>query len=120
MYARRMTAALVAVALTMALTVAVMVAAGPALAGDDSFELTIREHRFEPDVLEIPAGKRVKLLIHNKDATPEEFESHDLNREKVIPGGATGIVYVGPLSPGTYKFFGEFHEATAQGRIIVK
>ena len=109
-----------AVTVALALAVVALLAVGPALAGDDTFELTIREHKFEPEVLEIPAGKRVKLMVHNKDATPEEFESHDLNREKVIPGGTTGVVFIGPLSPGTYKFVGEFHEDTAKGRIVVK
>ena len=56
----------------------------------------------------------------NEDATPEEFESHDLNREKVIAGKSKGIVVIGPLKPGTYSFVGEFHEDTAKGRIVVK
>ncbi len=94
--------------------------AGPALAEDGVFTLTIKEHRFDPVELEIPAGKKVKLIVKNLDPTPEEFESYDLNREKIIAGGREGIVYIGPLDPGTYKFFGEFNPDTAQGRIVVK
>ena len=68
----------------------------------------------------MPAGKKVKIVIKNQDATPEEFESHTLNREKLIPGNASATVYIGPLSPGRYPFIGEFNEKTAQGVIVVK
>ncbi len=82
--------------------------------------ITIKDHKFEPSTLEIPADQKVKLVIKNEDSSAEEFESHDLHREKVIPGHATGSVFVGPLKAGTYKFFGEFHPATAQGVLVVK
>ena len=68
----------------------------------------------------MPAGVKVRLKVINSDATPEEFESHELNREKVIAGGATATIFVGPLEPGRYPFFGEFNEATAQGVLIVE
>ena len=84
------------------------------------YELKIKDHRFDPALLEIPSGTKVKLLVKNLDATPEEFESHELNREKVIPGNIEATVYIGPLEPGEYGFFGEFHEDTAQGKLIVK
>ena len=89
-------------------------------AADADFTLTIKDHRFQPSELEVPAGKKVKILVVNQDATPEEFESHSLNREKVIAGNGSATIYVGPLAAGNYKFFGEFNEATAQGVIIVK
>ena len=84
------------------------------------YELKIKDHRFDPAQLEIPSGTKVKLLVKNLDATPEEFESHELNREKVIPGNSEATVYIGPLEPGEYGFFGEFHEDTAQGKLFVK
>ena len=84
------------------------------------YELSIKDHRFQPDSLEIPAGTKVKLLVKNQDATPEEFESHELNREKIIAGNSEATIYIGPLDPGEYGFFGEFNEATAQGKIIVE
>lgn len=84
------------------------------------FDIDIKDHRFSPAQVTIPAGEKIKLRVHNRDATPEEFESYELNREKVIPGNSQAIIFVGPLQPGTYPFFGEFNQATAQGRLIAK
>ena len=82
------------------------------------YELTIKDHQFSPAELQIPAGTKIKLLVKNMDTTPEEFESYELNREKVIPGNSEATVYIGPLDPGTYGFFGEFNMDTAKGKII--
>lgn len=84
------------------------------------FNLTIKDHKFIPDTLEIPAGQKVKLVVKNEGPGAEEFESHDLNREKVIPQGKSSDFFIGPLKAGTYKFVGEFHEDTAKGQIVVK
>lgn len=94
----------------------------PALAGDEApqFELRIQNHLFEPAELTIPANVKVRLVVHNLDPTPEEFESWDLNREKVILGGQSAVIFVGPLAPGEYPFFGEFNPKTAQGRLLVR
>ena len=81
--------------------------------------MEIRNHLFQPDTLTIPAHTKVKLIIYNRDPTPEEFESYELNREKVILGGRKAIVFVGPLEPGEYPFFGEFNPETALGTIVV-
>jgi len=83
-------------------------------------KLVIRNHRFVPTELVVPANTKIKLMVVNEDATPEEFESHQLNREKVVTGRATIPVYVGPLKPGRYPFFGDFHSDTAQGALIAK
>ncbi len=91
-----------------------------ALAADADYTLVIRDHRFQPPELIVPAGKKIKLLIENQDATPEEFDSHALNREKVIPGNGKSTLFIGPLDTGRYPFTGEFHEATAQGAIIAR
>ncbi|MEI8363588.1 MAG: cupredoxin domain-containing protein [Betaproteobacteria bacterium] len=90
------------------------------IAADADYKLVIKEHRFQPQELNIPAGKKIKLLIENQDATAEEFESHALNREKLIAGNGTAIIYVGPLQLGRYPFYGEFNEATAQGVLVVR
>ena len=88
-------------------------------AAPPTFEIIIKYHLIYPDELVIPANTKVKLLVKNQDATPEEFESYELNREKVIPGKTQAIIFVGPLPPGVYPFFGEFFPKTAQGKIIV-
>ena len=93
---------------------------GASAAADDTYTLTIKDHRFEPAQLEVPAGKKIKLVVINLDATPEEFESHDLKREKVIAGKGQATILLGPLNPGSYKFAGEYHESTAQGQIVAK
>lgn len=93
---------------------------GGVWAADPEFALAIKNHRFEPSELRVPAGTRVKLVVHNQDSTPEEFESHTLKREKVIPGGAKATLLIGPLKPGRYPFVGEFNEATAKGVVIVE
>lgn len=97
-----------------------MLGPGAAMAADEERTLVIKDHVFSPSEIEIPTDVRVKLIVDNQDATPEEFESHDLHREKIIPGNSKGIVWIGPLPKGTYSFVGEFHEATAKGTIIVK
>ena len=91
-----------------------------AAAATPSFELEIRDHLFLPAELTVPAGTKVKLIVYNRDATPEEFESYELNREKVIMGGAKAIIFIGPLKPGEYPFFGEFNPKTAQGKVIAQ
>jgi len=82
-------------------------------------ELRIKDHLFFPETLEIPADTKIKLLVINEDPTPEEFESYELNREKVIPGNRKAVIFIGPLAPGEYPFFGEFYPKTAQGKVVV-
>lgn len=91
-----------------------------ARAADDTITLSIKDHRFDPAQLDVPAGKKLKLVVKNLDATPEEFESHDLKREKVIAGKGQATITIGPLRPGTYKFVGEYHQSTAQGRLVAQ
>jgi plastocyanin len=91
-----------------------------AFAADLEYTLAIRDHRFEPAEIRIPAGKKIKLLVDNQDATAEEFESHELNREKVVPGKSKLPVFIGPLTPGRYPFYGDFHQQTATGVIIAE
>ena len=95
-------------------------AIGAAPARADHSVLTIKDHRFTPTEIKIPANKRVQITVVNDDATPEEFESKEMKVEKVIPGKSKGVVRVGPLKPGRYPFFGEFHEATAKGTLIAE
>lgn len=101
------------------LGISLLASALPA-AAVDTIELVIKDHKFQPAEITIPANTKVKLVVKNQDATPEEFESHTLHREKVIPGGAERTIFIGPLEAGTYEFFGEFNPKTAKGRVIVK
>lgn len=83
-------------------------------------KIRIKNHLFYPSEVLVPANKKVKLLIINEDETPEEFESYELNREKIITGKGKGVVFIGPLSPGRYPFFGEFYPRTAQGVVVAE
>jgi len=83
-------------------------------------EIIIKDHLFFPSVVEIPAGQKIRLRIINQDSTPEEFESYELNREKIIAGNRETVIFIGPLDPGEYPFFGEFYPRTAQGKVVVK
>lgn len=91
-----------------------------AQAADNEVGLTIRNHQFSPAEIKVPANQRIKLNVHNQDGTPEEFESHSLNREKLIPAGAKAVIYIGPLRPGRYDFFGEFNPASAKGVVVAE
>lgn len=97
-----------------------VLAALPAFAAAPELQLVIRDHLFFPSVLEVPVGVKVRIVIDNQDPTPEEFESYELNREKVIPGNTKTVVFIGPLAPGEYPFFGEFNVRTAQGKVIAR
>ena len=103
--------------LALALLVAVGIAS-PALA--DDFSLTLKDHRFEPAEIEVPANSAFTLNVTNQDPTAEEFESEGLDVEKVIAGGQTATIRLGPLDPGRYEFYGEYHEKTAKGAIVAK
>lgn len=106
--------------LTLALAPSLFLAcAAPAKAEPPALQLVIQGHKFQPALLHLPADTKVAIHVHNADPTPEEFESSDLNREKIVQPGADITVFVGPLSPGSYGFFGDFHPDLAQGRILV-
>ena len=105
---------------TRLLALAPVLAMSSLCAAPPVFEIEIREHLFYPPELVIPADTKVKLLVKNLDPTPEEFESYELNREKVISGNSQAVIFIGPLPPGEYPFFGEFYPKTAQGRIRVE
>jgi hypothetical protein len=92
----------------------------PLSAVAEDYKLVIKDHRFQPIEFKIPVGQKIKLLVENQDSTPEEFDSHDLNREKMIAGNSSAIIFIGPLTAGRYTFIGEFHATTALGHIIAQ
>jgi Cupredoxin-like domain len=103
---------------------AVLMAAGAAVlsasAHAQEINLVIRNHKFEPTEIRVPARKRVSIYVSNEDASPEEFDSTALKVEKIIPGKSKGLVRIGPLDPGRYEFIGEFHADTAKGVVIAE
>jgi plastocyanin len=82
--------------------------------------LTITQHRFQPEDIHVNAGAPFILVVTNQDPTAEEFESPALRLEKAIPAGKTVRLKIPALKPGTYRFIGEFHAQTAQGRLVVE
>ncbi|MBM3579429.1 MAG: cupredoxin domain-containing protein [Alphaproteobacteria bacterium] len=91
-----------------------------ALAAENEFLIQIKNHQFIPDTIEVSANQEFKLVVENLDKTLEEFESVDLKKEKIVGGGKKITMVIGPLESGEYKFFGDFHQKTAQGKILVK
>lgn len=89
-------------------------------AAEPNYTIVLKNHRFSPAKTTIPAGKKVKLLVINQDASIDEFHSDDLGVEKIIAGNSKAFIFVGPLKPGVYSFMGEFNAKTAQGSIIAK
>jgi hypothetical protein len=102
------------------LAMAIACAAGsPALAAGEPVKLTLKDHGFAPAEIRAPANERFRIEISNLDATPAEFESSDLRAEKIIVPGGKITVTAGPLKPGTYTFFDDYHPDTAKGTLVV-
>ena len=97
-----------------------LVLVAPLAARADDLVVTIKDHKFSPAEIKVPANQRVEITVINDDATPEEFESKAMRIEKVIPGKSKGVVRIGPLKPGRYPFVGEFHESTAKGVVVAE
>ena len=86
----------------------------------NEFIVQIKDHKFVPDKIEAKADQGFKLIIENLDNTIEEFESNDLKKEKLVGAGKKITLNIQPLKAGEYKFYGDFHQKTAQGKIIIK
>ena len=97
-----------------------LLTAGYAAARADDYVLTIKDHRFAPTEIKVPANQRVMITVVNEDPTAEEFDSTALKVEKVVAGKSKGVVRIGPLQPGRYPFIGEYNEATAKGEVIAE
>lgn len=106
------------IAFGMLLSIAISGAAAAAESQD--YTLVLQNHRYQPNELHIPADTRVKLEVINKDPSPEEFESNDFPAEKIVMPKSSITLFVGPLKAGRYHFFGDFHQPTAQGTLIVE
>lgn len=104
------------------LAVAFGLAAVPALAEDQPAPITviIKDHRFVPSEIHVPAGQPALVLVLNQDGSAEEVESGPLKIEKVVPAGAQSRIRLRALEPGRYSFIGEYHPDTAQGVVIAE
>jgi plastocyanin len=80
----------------------------------------IKEHRFQPAEIRVPANTPITLVVRNLDPTPEEFESKTLRVEKIVAGKSEITIRLRPLAPGRYRFYGDFNEATAEGAIVAE
>ena len=83
-------------------------------------EVVLKNNRFSPAEIQVPANSLLWLVVENKDDSAEEFTSKDLHREKIIAAGKTEKIKIGPLKVGSYRFSGAFHPDTAQGVVIAK
>jgi len=101
---------------------ALLLAMEAALAEDAALriEVTIRDHRFSPAEIRVPAGKQAVINLRNEDQTAEEFDSTALGIEKIVAGRRSATVKLRPLAAGRYPFMGEYHAETAQGVVIVE
>jgi hypothetical protein len=100
-----------------------LLAAGWASGVEPEFQIQIKDHRFVPAELHIPAGVKVRIVIDNLDETQDEFDSHSLNREKHIPPKSRVTLFIGPLDPGRYVYEGESSDmpgAAALGVIVAE
>jgi hypothetical protein len=84
------------------------------------FALVLEQHRFSPAELRVKANAPFILVITNKDKDDAEFEMAALRIENVVPGGKTLQLKMPALKPGTYQFIDDFHEKTANGRIVAE
>lgn len=98
-----------------------LAAATAAAAPVQTLAFVLQNHRFTPAQATVQANRAVEVVLTDKDATPEEFDSDDLGGvEEVVHPGQTIRFRIGPLKPGAYSFMGERHADTAQGVISAR
>ena len=97
-----------------------LVAGAVSAAEIPEYKLVIKDHKFQPTQLTVPANTKFKVLVSNQDPTPSEFESNEFNREKIVLPNSQVTVFVGPLDKGSYKFFDDFHQDTGNGILVVQ
>lgn len=104
----------------IALGLALALSAPVHAADQPTFVLMVKNQRFEPTDLQVPANAKFTLIVRNDDPKDEEFESYDLQREKVVEAGKQIEIVLGPLDPGRYEFWGDFHPDTARGYLVAR
>jgi hypothetical protein len=93
--------------------------AAAARADDGGTVIAIKDGKFAPNEVPIPANTKVKLIVRNQDSSMSEFESIELHREKTVAPGQEITVFVGPLDAGSYEFFDDFHPQN-RGHLVAK
>ena len=84
------------------------------------FEIVVNDGVFKPARIEVPAGRRVKLVLINEGPGPLEFENDEMRIEKVLNAGARSFVVLPKLKPGEYDFVDEFNPITGELKVIAK
>ena len=82
-------------------------------------EIVVKDKKFVPAELKVPANARIVIQVKNQDAVAMEFESKALKVEKVVAPNSEGVVRVGPLQPGKYEFFDDFNLSN-RGTLVVE
>lgn len=82
--------------------------------------IKVQNGKFDPSTLTVASSPSLRLKVINTGETAVEFESFELNRERVVAPGREIVVYLPSLSPGKYQFFDDFHRETGLGTLIVK
>lgn len=108
------------IATTLAAACLSLSAPGVRAQEETALAVSIKDHRFTPAELRAPAGKPITITVKNLDSTPEEFESKSLHVEKIVAGNSEIVVRLRPQKAGRYRFFGEYHEDTAKGELVVE
>lgn len=101
----------------LSLLAAVLLSIPGRVSAQEPLTLTLSDHQFTPNSVAVAAHKRFSIQVINQDDSPAEFESSDLKIEKIVVPKGQITVTVGPLKPGTYKFFDDYHDDTATGTI---
>jgi len=105
--------------LALAAASVILALARGAWADDAMIVLAVRDGGFDPRQVEGPTGARIRLEVTNQTSSAIEFESFELNRERVVQPGQTVTVYISGLAPGPYEFFDDFHQAW-RGTLVIK
>ena len=109
-------------ALRLVAAVAAAVAAAAGARADDMpvFRLEFRDGAIAPLRVAVPAERPFKLVLDNVGASPVEFESRDLHKEKVLAPGTSSFMVIRRLAAGEYIFFDDFHLDAPQAVLVAE
>ena len=91
-----------------------------ARAEDPTFRIEFKDGVVAPKRIEVPAKTRIVLELVNTGATPAEFESKELRKEKVVAPGTSSSLVLRALDPGEYEFMDDFHPDSPPSILVVK